>query len=100
MTTSLLQFRVNDQETFELPSVEGETVAQLKTRAREKAGPHECYYALYAADGRPLKLVEPVAPHASFEIKWKTCSHGAPAHPITGESACFWDGAQPTDVEY
>jgi hypothetical protein len=46
-----------------------------------------------------LKLVEIVAAH-DIDVSWSTCSHGAPMHPLTGESACFWDGSAPTDVEY
>jgi hypothetical protein len=34
-------------------------------------------------------------------VAWSTCSHGAPMHPITGESTCFWDGGEaPAVVEY
>lgn len=105
----VLRFRVNPKEsstpqTFTLPLVDGETVADLKARVSPQVGPHQCYFVLEAG-GRPLKLVEPVASllsavGADFDVSWSSCSHGAPMHPVTGESACFWDGSRPQDVEY
>jgi hypothetical protein len=101
---TLLRFRVNPVDassaaTLELPSIDGETVGALKARVSPLAGPDASFFVLQA-NGRPLKLVEVVVDEL-FDIAWNRCSHGAPAHPITGESPCFWDGGPSSgDVEY
>lgn len=105
---TMMTFRVNPSSSstsFVLPVVPGETVAQLKERASVQAGPHhDCF--LLEGNGRALKLVESVdallgGAGVTFDIRWETCSHSAPAHPITGVSTCFWDGSRPSDdAEY
>lgn len=90
--------------TFDLPPLANETVAELKERVSPMARQHPCFFVLRAGP-RPLKLIESVAAllgddGATFDVVWTTCSHGAPAHPITGESYCFYDGASPSSVEY
>lgn len=90
---------------FELDVVDGETVAELKARVSAQVGPHQAFFVLRLNE-RPLALVESVSalllsPDGSIVVEWNTCSHGAPMHPITGESSCFWDGgAPPAIVEY
>lgn len=105
MASLALHFRVNPGRTaspieFELPFVDGESVADLKARVSERAGPHSSFFLLQV-DQRPLKLVERIHPQLAssaltIDVLWDTCSHGAPAHPITGESSCFWDGGAPS----
>jgi hypothetical protein len=98
-----LRFRcvVNGSEaaTFALPVVAGETVGALKQRvATQQSPPPASFFGLRNGE-RYLKLVEDVQSllgsdgGASFDVVWSTCSHGAPAHPVTGESTCFWDGS-------
>jgi hypothetical protein len=85
--------------TFALPVVEGETIGALKERvAAQPSTPHAEFFGLHGG-GRYLKLVESVQSllgadgGASFDVVWSNCSHGAPAHPVTGASECFWDGS-------
>lgn len=105
-----LRFHVNPggapaDVRFELEAVDGETVAELKARVSVQVGPHQAFFVLMSND-RPLALVEPVdalctSDEESIVVAWSTCSHGAPMHPVTGESTCFWDGgAPPAVVEY
>jgi hypothetical protein len=104
-----MTFRVNPgssspSQTFVLPRVDGETIGDLKKRVSAQAGPHESFFALQSS-GRPLRLIETVysvlgAVGATFDVVWTTCSHGAPTHPITGDSMCFWDGSDTANPEY
>lgn len=109
MGACVLRFRLNPHRSaspieFELPRVAGETVADLKIRVSERAGPHPSFFLLRRAE-TPLKLVDEVdivlpGDDGAIDVLWETCSHGAPAHPITGESPCFWDGGGPAgDVD-
>lgn len=107
----ILRFRVNPTDdaapiAFELAPLPGETVGALKVRvsARATAVPDPWFFALYH-DARPLKVAESVSAllddthSATFDVAWNTCSHGAPAHPVTGLSTCFWDGSGPPTSE-
>jgi hypothetical protein len=97
--------RAPDDVRFELEAIDDETVAELKARVSAQVGPHQVFFVLRIND-RPLRLVEPVnalvtSDEQSIVVAWNTCSHGAPMHPITGESTCPWDGGGPfADVEY
>jgi hypothetical protein len=94
---------------FELDAVDGETVADLKARVSAEVGPHQAFFVL-RVDERPLALALPVSAVLNagdtrdeplIVVAWSTCSHGAPMHPITGASTCFWDGGEPQGaVEY
>lgn len=107
MLRRCLRIRVNPVDAssgvaFELEVVDGESVGQLKARVSARVGPHPSFFVLRAG-GRPLELVEPIGvlvsdEGATLDVAWNTCSHGAPAHPITGESPCFWDGGEPPSV--
>jgi len=106
--TRTLRFRTGTPTvSIELPEIDDETIGALKDRLHERNVPHPVYFVV-KIDGRPLKVVERVAAviaasgdGATFDVEWKTCSHGAPMHPITGESPCFWDGGGPSaPVEY
>ena len=104
MRPRTLQLVVNPERApadapFELPVVEGETVDALKARVSARVGPHQVFFVLRMND-RPLALVEPVdalftSDEVTIVVAWQTCSHGAPMHPITGASPCFWDGGEP-----
>lgn len=87
---------------LELDLVDGESVGALKARVSARVGPHQSFFVLRVGD-RPLKLMEPVDAlvsddGATLDVAWNTCSHGAPTHPLTGESTCFWDGGEPASV--
>jgi hypothetical protein len=102
-----LRFHVNPGHMavdvrFELEAIDGETVAELKARVSAQVGPHQAFFAL-RLDDRPLALVTAVSDlsmgdEGSIVVAWNTCSHGAPAHPITGESTCPWDGGEASGV--
>ena len=101
-----LRFRLNPVDAssniaFELAAVDdNETVGGLKERVSERVGLHPAFFVLQAG-GRPLKLSERVVELSGvtvIDVAWETCSHGAPKHPITGESPCFWDGGPPSSV--
>jgi hypothetical protein len=102
-----LRFHVNpggapDDIRFELEVIDGETVAELKARVSARVGPHQAFFVL-RLDDRPLRLVEPVdalltSDDESIVVAWHRCSHGAPMHPITGESPCPWDGGEASAV--
>jgi hypothetical protein len=107
MPARRLRFHVNPGRStveirFELEAIDGETVAELKARVSGEVGPHQAFFVLQLED-RPLALVTPVAAlslrdEESIVVAWNTCSHGAPMHPITGESPCFWDGGEASGV--
>jgi hypothetical protein len=110
MAARRLRFHVNPGHTtvdvrFELDAVDGETVADLKARVSAEVGPHQAFFVL-RMDERPLALALPVSDlfagdggdEPSIVVAWSTCSHGAPMHPITGASTCFWDGGEPQGV--
>lgn len=98
-----LRFRcvVNDRAgaTFALPVIPGETVAALKERMGANASTPGAEFCALSSGGRYLKLVESVDAllgkdgGASIDVVWTTCSHSAPANPMTGASTCFWDGS-------
>ncbi len=97
--------RMTEEVRFELEAVDGETVAELKARVSARVGPHQAFFVLRLND-LPLELSRPVdalltSDDESIVVAWNTCSHGAPMHPITGESTCPWDGGgPPAVVEY